>query len=368
VRAHALFDDYTATIEGSDCYYAGLPGYPRNFSRDTMVTGLLAADPRLLLNQLHVSRIHQGKYYNPMNGEEPGKIHHEYPGVVFRPPYVTTYNACETTALYLLCIEALLNEDRPAAEQFISNHHDSIESAVEYIESHITEDIFWEYPPAPAERFSLRITYWKDSVLPNADRGLEPVYPVAYGLVQFQTARGLLAASRLLHRRDLAAQADRMFVIGIQKFMRAEAFCVAEDRSGPIEQASSDEMHALAYIPHEYGSVLPLGAISRRAAQLVTPVGFASTPRRYSNELSDRYHGYVVWVFEQAMIHYGCQKFGMSHAANVARRSADYIAGGQELLAVEPTIQPLGNDQQLWSVGARVYFSEDPSLRQAKWL
>ncbi len=50
---------------------------------------------------------HQGQKYDPITGEEPGKIHHEFPGVMVSPPFLSTYDACDTTALYLIGLEAL---------------------------------------------------------------------------------------------------------------------------------------------------------------------------------------------------------------------------------------------------------------------
>jgi len=315
-----------------------------------------------------MSRRHQGKRNNATNGEEPGKIHHEYPGVEFRAPYVSTYNACDTTALYLIAIEALLQLDKKAATEFIQTEHASIEAAIGYLQRHIRDDLFWEYPPAPAKHFSLRTTYWKDSIVPRASHGEEPRYPVGFALVQFQTARALQSAAQFLARPELRDQARRMFEVGIRTYIQKDNFCVEQDETGRLEQSSSDELHALAYIPREYGSMLPLAAMSKRAHVLMTPAGFVCTPKIENAGLSDHYHGYVVWVFEQAFIHYGCRKFGLDHAATIAERCAPYIENGQELLGVESTVQGFGNGHQLWSVAAGIYFSDAPSLRQRDWL
>jgi glycogen debranching enzyme len=362
------FQAYMTDIDGMPCYFAGLPGYPRNFSRDTIIAGIIAADHHMLDNQLAMSYLHQGKTYDPITGEEPGKIHHEFPGVMVHGPQMSTYNACDTTALYLTGLEFLKHLNKRESVDFLNNHQKSIEIALQYLVSHVRDDIFWEYPPQNAKHYSLQITYWKDSILPDAHGKEEPSYPVSYALAQFQVARGVLSAANLLHRQDLQQLAEAMFTKGIRKFIRQDAFCIEEDEQGCLEQSSSDEMHALAYIPAKYAALLPLDAIRERAKPLITKAGIACTPKSIGQKLTDTYHGYVVWVFEQALIHYGADKFGLHDIADITTRCAKYIDTGHELLTIGPDIMPRGNSHQLWSVAAKEYFADNHSLRQTNWL
>ncbi|MDB5181304.1 MAG: hypothetical protein JWP13_67 [Candidatus Saccharibacteria bacterium] len=366
--AHRLFESYLTIIDGVTCYFAGLPGYPRNFSRDTLIAGIIAADHHLLDSQLRMSALHQGAKNDPITGEEPGKIHHEYPGVIVHSPYFSTYNACDTTALYLIGLEILRHLSGHDSHEFLATHKASINSALEYLNEHTLKDIFWEFPPKGAAHFSLHTTYWKDSIVPSASGKEEPVYPVTYALAQFQAARGILAAARLLGRHDLLIKADRMFIAGINEFITEKFFCIEQDAEGPLRQPSSDELHALAYIPEAYASLLPLDAIAARALHLVTPAGIACTPQEISDRMKDTYHGYVVWIFEQALIHYGTRKFGLRDLAQITKECAEHIDTGHELLSVIPHIKPRGNTHQLWSVAAGIYFSDEPSLRQTAWL
>ncbi len=366
--SHKLFEEFITNSEGLKCYMAGLPGYPRNFSRDTILSGIIAADQQLLESQVMMSCTHQGQQDNPITGEEPGKIHHEYPGVVVNAPYVSTYDACDTTALYLIGLEVLWSLKKVESIKFLNHYKHSIEKSVGYIQRHIKGDIFWEFPPPGVKHFSLFTTYWKDSIVADPNRGLEPIYPVAYGLVQFQVARGLLAAANMLKRDSLKIQADQLFKKAINEFMTEQCFCIMQDKRGRLEQVSSDELHALAYIPREYTSLIPKDAIYHRTQELISTVGIACTPRAVSIKLADQYHGYVVWMFEQALIHYGCQKFGFNEIAKVTQRCVPYIGDGQELVSIEPAIKPLGNDRQLWSVAAKIYFSNLHSLRRVDWL
>lgn len=362
------FDNYLTTIDGTECYIAGLPGYPRNFSRDAIIAGIIAADHKLLDNQLQISCEHQGKNFDTMTGEEPGKIHHEYPGVVVHAPYLTTYDACDTSALYLIGLEILQRLNRRESQDFLDQHGASVELALKYLKHHIRDNIFWEFPPPGAKHFSLHTTYWKDSSLPAARGREEPAYPVSFALAHFQAARGMLAAARILGREDLASRSDAMFKKGIKTYITEDHFCLERDDRGCLNQISSDELHSLAYIPAEYAADLPLEAIRRRAMPLITPAGIACTPREVSEKMADTYHGYVVWIFEQALIHYACNKFGLEDIASATLGCTSYVDAGQELLSITPEIKPLGNGRQLWSVAAKTYFSDKPSLRQASWL
>ncbi len=363
-----LFSKYISTYDGLTCYSAGLPGYPSNFSRDTLISGIISSDQYLLESQLLMSLKHQGQKYDPITGEEPGKIHHEFPGVMVSPPYLSTYNACDTTALYLIGLEALWHFNNNHSEELSDSYQKSIESAVTYIKRHIKEDIFWDFPPPPAYHYSLRVTYWKDSCLPDASGRIEPTYPVAYGLVQFQVARALLSASLLLNRPKLRELADKLFKKGIETFMSESSYRVEQDHSNKLDQISSDELQALAYIPKQYAPLMPLSAISQRAEELTTTVGIASTPKEISRKLLNQYHGYVVWIFEQALINYGCLKFDLNEVANVAQRCRPYIGNGQELILIESTIKPIGNSNQLWSVAAKAYFTDRATQRNLNWL
>lgn len=344
-----------ASFKRNGTYIAGLPGYPRNFSRDVLLAGLIADDEELLTNQLEISARYQGLKSDPITGEEPGKIHHEFPGIIVREPYLTTYNASDTTALYLIAIAALAQLNPVKASIYLIERAESIQRAIHYIRSHIKDGIFWEYPPPGAARYSLNVTYWKDSVVPKSGEE-EPTYPVCFALNQFQAANALYGMAQILDNNELFMAAEEMYRKGIEQFIRPESFCVMKDKAGHLEQVSSDELHCLRYIPTAYASLLPLPAIKKRAATLFTDAGIACTPRKVADALDDKYHGYVVWPFEQALIHAGCLKFDLIDITDITERCVPFIDKGQELLEVEPEISPGGNDRQLWSVAAKYYF------------
>jgi len=357
-------------------YAAGFPHYPRNFSRDTIISGILASDPRLLVSQLAISALRQGVEQNPITGEMPGKIHHEFPGVTLNGgDKHTTYNACDTTALFVIAAEGLMRLKESSFNTFTEQNPNSIKSAVGYILSHVEPDgLFWERPPEGSDNFALKVTYWKDSILPHADGKSEPVYPVVFSLAHFIAARALKSASFILGDESLSIISGNMFRTGIEEFVRPDGFTVYRDKIARLDQVSSDELNALAYIPDMYRDLLPLGAIQERAKLLETPFGYMCTPLDIALRLADRYHGDSVWVADMAMIHYGATKLQLHEQAVVASSVAIHIGEGQELFSVLQeesgaiTPIPSGCTQQLWSTAAREYFAGRSDLSTSFWL
>jgi hypothetical protein len=186
-------------------------------------------------------------------------------------------------------------------------------------------------------------------------------------------ARALISAARILKQKIYADKATKMFIDGINNFMQPSKFVIYRDSIEELAQASSDELHALAYIPKQFKSLLPLENIRKRSDQIKTIYGYLSAPLAISESLKDRYHGNKVWIFEQAMIHYGAVKFGLIDQAETAKMVTGYIRGGQELLDISDRsgqleALPTGNDQQLWSIAASQYLKGTTILSSAKWL
>src|SRR5206468_12341814 len=138
-------------------YMAALPGYTSNFPRDGFTYGLLSDDLDSLSSQVRFAADHQGTKADAYTGEEPGKIHHEWPGFPMRGK-VTTYNACDTTAMFLLAISRLAKRgDMDVLRTYSAN----IMSAIDYIDSHIIDGLFYEdTTQSGTDRFGVKVTYW----------------------------------------------------------------------------------------------------------------------------------------------------------------------------------------------------------------
>lgn len=350
------------TRRGRTHYVAGLPHFKRNFSRDSFIAGLLAEDLTLLKNQLEFSAIRQGTKRNPITGEEQGKIHHEYPGVFLRLGLSTEYNACDTTALFLIAHDAYRRHTR--RDTLVRKQRDNIEHAVAYILSHIDNGFFLEDPAqAGARRFERRVTYWKDTYMPSR-RGGEPVYPVTYTLAHVMNMQALRCAARILRRPALRTAAEGMRARLKDLYdPETKLFLIAQDAKGPVKGVSSDSLHTLFYLePDDIPRSWATGFV-RASRPLETPLGYRVLDSVFSvGGKKRRYHSATVWPFEQAVIHAGAVKFGLARPQQISKRIVRALAevGSSPEIFVEGTsgiFTPGGCDPQLWTLAAQAYFS-----------
>lgn len=344
--------------DGTIIYYAGIPKFKNNFSRDVFVSGLLARDWEILLSQLILSAKHQGQKKDPQSGEEPGKIHHEIPGVVLEG-LSTKYNACDVTALFLIAhrIYQELTGDYSLAE----TQKDQIERAVAYILSHLKDDVFIETPElSGGKRFALWVTYWKDSVLLDREGG-EPFYPVVYPLAHAINISGVRSAAEITASRKLKKIAERMVQKLETMFDKEQGtFPIAIDERGPIHAVSSDALHMLYYL--EPGDIPPatLKQIIDTSKVLETPLGYRTLEPEAAKRMITGYHAKTVWPFEQALIHRGAKIFGLNRPLEITERILEWITDSNpELFELEDDgrVQSGGCDPQLWTIAAKSYFS-----------
>ncbi len=336
---------------------AAYPNYSSNFNRDSILAGMISGDSDVLEAQIAYSVRHQGDEEDPFTGKEEGKVHHEMPGVPFNG-ISTAYNACDTTALFILGIAAV-EKIRPKV--MVEKYDTNIKKSIDYILSHTRggrfDGLFEEDPrKAGADRFGLRVTYWKDSEL-NHPTKAEPTYPVVFSLPHFQNADALLQIGRLQNNEELVEIAESMIHDGIEKLWRDDHFVTAIDADGDIDAPSTDSLYALLHIEPQY---LPEGyasAVEEYLEILETRAGY-----RTGLPLQDRddYHTRYVWTHEQALLHAAAQKHGLNRAMEVTARVTDHIKPVEglfpEILDTTNNFSPAGNKVQLWTVHTYLYF------------
>lgn len=334
-------------------YRAADPGYPSNFSRDGILSALIGGDKDALRAQVVYSAQHQGKKIDPRTGEEPGKPHHELPGVEYNG-VSTAYNACDTAALSLLSIARL---DQAGDETIIPEIREEVLAQVDYIKRHVRDGLFYEDPKlAGTERFGLRVTYWKDSIL-NTPEKEEPRYPVVYSLAHFQNADALARIAISLRDIELEYFATNMYRAGFDKLWAGDHFVTAIDADGVIDSPSTDSLYSLLHIspfmlPEDHAE-----RIQEYSRQLETKAGYRTGLPVIGGR--DNYHTDYVWTHEQAVIHAVGRKYGLQHVQDVARRVVGYFKPDEEIfpeLVSVTTGKPAGNLLQLWSVRAYQYF------------
>lgn len=363
-------------------YHAGLPGFPRHFFRDVVISAFLFEDMQMLKDKLKFAAKLQGTKINPATGEQPGIIFHEYDlgllnGVELsgREGKTTFYNGCDTTALFLIGHEFYLH--KTGDNSLFLSQKNNITLAVDYILRHLNRrKLFVEDPNfAGATAFALRVTYWKDSVIKNRPDG-EPVYPVIYPLAHIQNMAGIRSAARLLNSEALFIVAEKMRrAIKHLLHPRKDSLFVAIDKLGPIEGISSDSLHALFYLePKDIGGVT-LRKMLEAANVLETPFGYRTLSPTESHEVAENYHATTVWTHEQAVIHKGAQKHYewavnnkfpklaklLSHITEVSSRVDMYLEAhpksNPEIFLIDgDKIEAGGCDPQLWAIAARNYF------------
>ncbi len=347
-------------IRNNDCeiYCAGLPGFPRNFTRDGIISAIILHNAQILKEQLKFSSILQGKKADPQTGEEPGKIFHEYPGVTLRNGLSTLFNACDTTALFLIGHE--LYQTWTGDKTLAQTQINEITAAKNYILSHIKDGAFIESPEfSGAKKFALKVTYWKDSDVQNRSDG-EPHYPAVFLLAHVQNMRALRSTSLLLKDNSLQEKANEMLKFFQQKLFDQETkeFINFIDQQGSVKNISSDILHALWYLEPSDLSKKMILTIMKTAEALETPAGYRVLSLNDAKSLSNPYHSATIWPFEQAVIHMGAQKFGLDKLQKTTEQIIDYFKDFHEILIQKDELEFGGNAPQLWTVAAADYFQK----------
>ena len=346
-------------------YNAGYPHFLRNFSRDSLTSGMIlgeagSQDAALVLKeQLLFSAYKQGDKKNPHTGEEPGKIHHEFPGVLIEK-LSTEYNACDTTALFLIAHRRY--KELTGDSSLIIQQGRNIERAVEYISSHLSKGFFQESPAyCGANKLALGITYWKDSVIAGRKNG-NPVYPVVYSLAHVLNLNAIRSAAAILDTSELKVLSEELAQV-LPKLFDTElgGFYLAIDQSGPIKGVSSDSLHALFYLEQGDLTKEQLGSIAHSSEVLETPIGYRTLDPNISEPSNDPYHASTVWPFEQAIIHMGARKWGLKNVAAVSERIVSRLENSDhELFKIDTSgeIKEDGCKVQLWTIAAKRYLKE----------
>lgn len=348
-------DRLLARHNGLSLYDAGFPNFPKNFSRDSLVSAILMQDSQMLHDQLIFCAMRQGQKADPISGEEIGKIFHEHPPEP-RRGCTTEFNACDTTALFLIGCE--LYQELTGDDTFTVRLTSEIKLAVSYIRAHLDQDLFYETPSfCGNDKFGLRVTYWKDSYLLDRIDG-EPCYPIIYSLAHIQNLSGMRSAGRLLKSPKIFDEAARMHV-GLEAIFDEQTggFIIAKDRNGVVRGNTSDTLHALFYLEVDDLSSQQLEKIVERSMALETPAGYRTMAPEEAVRMKSSYHSNTIWPFEQACIHLGARKFNLKRLQQVSMRVISYLDTDPEILSLNgELIEKDGCDPQLWTIAAKKYF------------
>lgn len=374
--------------EGLTLYRAGLSpvsatgGYVSNFTRDSILSAVIGRDAGMLRDQLKFGALLQARKKDPKTGAEVGKYHHESPGVEIRG-LSTLYNGSDTTAWAL--IGHGVYEDLTGDERLAGECRSNIARGADYILTHLNSDgLFAEDPKfSGADNFALKVTYWKDSELPDRTEG-EPLYPIVYTLAHIQNMAGLRSAARLLSSLELLNNAETMRM-GLQRLWNTDlcTFNIAMDQKGAVSAISSDSLNALFFLEPTDFLYEQAQAMISSASVLETSAGYRVLDPETALRVADKYHADTIWPPEQAVIHSGARKhrkwaervghtplaYSLRGVEAVSARVVPYLEGNNaEIFVIENgQIRPAGCDPQLWTVETKVYFNsvEQPVLTAA---
>lgn len=336
-----------------ELYSAGMPHFSGNFTRDSIISAILMKNSKMLKDQLIFCSLNQGKNKNSITGEELGKIFHELPGVKIRN-LNTLYNACDTTALYLIGHKFYYQFTKD--NSLILNQKENIKRALEYILSHLRNGFFYEDPKfCDADKFALKVTYWKDSSIINRENG-EPIYPVVYTLAHIENMAAVRFAAEILESKELLDIAEDMKSKALD-LLFSNGFVIARDEKGDIKGITSDILHSLFYFELGDLNKEQLQKIIEASKKIETPFGYRVLDKKLSESVDDKYHSDSIWPFEQAIIHFGAIKFGLKDIKDVSFKIFNLLDTDPEIFILEGDGAKKGGcDPQLWTIAAKKYF------------
>jgi len=336
------------------------------FPRDLLTTALMLREPTLLEETIRFCTHTIGEDRDPVTGEEPGRVLHEW-NRVERNGLLSHYNAAETSQLLLIAADVLDRLRPEVGGSALRERRNEIESAGDYVLSHIRDGLFLEDPSnCGASRYFAMVTYWKDSHIPG---GCEPDYPVAYTLVQAQTVAALRSLARLTTSLDLKWRPEELE--GLAGKLAGSIWSrlwdrkldyplIALDRKKPVAGVSSDPLHMLAYLEPGDIPLDRLAAIESAAVRLETEYGYRSYAPNQVDYAPDAYHFGAIWPYEQALIAEGARRFGREDLFRKSVRilSALERLGFPEIVVFDGRKLCAGGcDVQLWTCAVPAAFA-----------
>lgn len=329
------------------------------YARDLILSSILLEDMRLLRDSLILCSILQGKRNNPYNAEEEGKIFHEYPERkrTEKEGLNTGFNNCDNTALFIIGLDFYFLKTKDS--EFLKKIRGSFFLALKYLKKHIKENIFWENPAfSGAKKFRLKTTYWKDTGILGREN-YEPIYPVAYTLVQAQVIKALDSANNILK----VFGNKNLPILKIRKKMikklwnsfwdsSSKNLFVGIDRMGPIKSNSSDFLHMLYYLEKREVPKRKLRFLLNKSSELKTKYGYRGA---LDSRGIDSYYS-AIWPWEQAFIFLAGIKHGLPELKEISFNLLDAI----EKLNCFPevvgyfdgTLKRMNYNTQLWTISA----------------
>lgn len=321
---------------------AGLPWFVAPFGRDSLLIALMTHRqfPEMALSVARYLAAHQGRTYDPVTLEQPGKILHELRvgelTRLGRTPHRPYYATADATPLFVWLVGELAVH-HPHLAQELRPHW---EAALAWClgDGDPDGDGFLEYTPDPG---GITNAVWKDSGDSTfTEGGVDVSGHVAVVEVQGYAYAAYRSAAALYRQLNEAAQADewdarasalqRAFVTAFYWPERAYYVHGLNGDKAPLRVLVSNPAHALltGIYPPDHA-----GAVARTALQDELWSGWGirtlgvNEPR--FNPVS--YHNGSVWPHDTALAALGMARYGLHpEAQQVARALFDAAAAAPD--------------------------------------
>lgn len=337
--------------------------YSRIFPRDALTSAFLFKDLSFLRNMLIFSAATMGHKIDAFTGEEPGKVVHEYPGMIWRDGLNTQYSAVDTSILFLVGIYEYWYHSQDLA--FVTQMHDQILRALEYIQTHVQNNLFWDDPRYYNATHSAALSgCWRDSGYAERDWGRH-AYPASYltvNLLLVKALRGLsVLQTQLGIKENLATLAESIKSAVIEVFYLPQHgyFASAVDQQGAIETLYLDSIWSFYFLEEGDLSSDQIDSLFKNLERLLTPYGYLSRDKQPpAPHFEDRlFLGNLVWPFEQAYLGLFALKHKRHDGYENCTKGADYLTMSghpfSEYIIIDlnnSQPKPGGCDIQLWTV------------------
>jgi len=229
---------------------AGYPRFMRLFGRDSLIVSnqLMEADQNICRSTLEILSEYQGKKFDEVSEEEPGKILHETdPGKSHHPKYewmpFPYYGSVDSTPWFLITSAKYI--EKTDDQEFLNKHQQNIQAAAQWLETKINSDPtgFLRYQ-RKQEKGQLFHQGWKDSFSDHLK--IQP--PVAIVEAQGYTYLALKEAAKLLNNEKYNGQAEELKKRFNEKFWMEDEkyFALALDgENQPKKTIASNPGHLL---------------------------------------------------------------------------------------------------------------------------
>lgn len=371
--------------------WAGFPRFCELFGRDALITSLqlMRFNTDIPKNSIMALAKLQGNKSDPVNGEEPGKIIHEYydhgvdaefikykSPIGWLKPFVPVYFSIDSTPLFLITISNYYNvkKDKRLLDTLMPN----ILASINFIINSCEKDGMLKYNKL-YNGSSLQSQSWKDGIGNLTDN---LVGPVAVVEVQGYAYMALKSMVPIIRDEGFDGLSDRMDAVANRI---KEAFNKSFWDAGNEFYHLAIDGHGkkLDIITSNPGHLLFTGIIDKEHADkvvkrlfksdMLTPYGIRTHSEHDKNFDEYAYQRGSVWIQDNWIIAQGLKNMGYMQEYNTIREcilklfrelksAPEYIAVSRSGKIIPPENLPESSrpcDPQAWTIGAIADFLVD---------